>query len=134
MGNNKSIPESVLSIIDGIRTYLGLKLEYLRVTGLERLINVLSSLLIGLLTVAIAFFIMLFLSLAFVWWYGEHIDNMPLAYVLVAGIWLILGLVIYLLRRPLIINPLVRKWFSEIAFMEQEEGSENIQSDNNEAA
>ena len=134
MGKNKSIPDSLLGILEGIKEYLGLKFEYIRVTSLEKLIGVLSSLLLNIFIIAIAFFILLFLSLSFAWWYGERIDNMALAYLLLAGIWLLMALIIYIFRKPLIINPLVSKWFAEIALDEQALEVNNPETEHDEDA
>jgi len=55
----------------------------------------------------LAMFLLLFLSMSFVFWYGNDIGPAWVGALIITGLYLAGGFVIYTLRRVLFINPLV---------------------------
>ena len=120
MSDQRSIPENFSVLAGNIKLYVKLKLEYLKISLLEKQAGLVTGLMLLMLMTSISFFILLFLSLAFVYWFDSRTGNMTLAYLLVAAIWLLLGLVVFLLRKPMLINPVIRKLFAALEIDEDE--------------
>ena len=120
MRDQRSIPENFSVLAGNIKSYVKLKLEYFKISLLEKQAGLVSGLMLLMLMTTISFFILLFLSLAFVYWFDSRTGNMTLAFILVASMWLLLGLVVYLLRKPMFINPVIRKLFAAMEIDEDE--------------
>jgi hypothetical protein len=87
--------------------WLKLEVEYVKLTAAEKLIILLSTMIVGAIIVILMLpvFIMFLFALVGVF---KLIMAPPLAYLTVGGIVLLMILVIYLLRKPLIITPVAR--------------------------
>lgn len=120
MSDQRSIPENFSVLAGNIKSYVKLKLEYLKISLLEKQAELVAGLMLLMLMTTISFFILLLLSLAFVYWFDSRTGNMTLAFLLVAAVWLLLGLVVYLFRKPLLINPVIRKVFAALEVDEDE--------------
>lgn len=120
MSDQRSIPENFSVLAGNIKSYVKLKLEYLKISLLEKQAELVAGLMLLMLMTTISFFILLLLSLAFVYWFDSRTGNMTLAFLLVAAIWLLLGLVVFLFRKPLLINPVIRKVFAALEVDEDE--------------
>lgn len=101
------ISEEIREIFGQSITWAKLELEYVRLTAAEKLVVLASSLILGavLAILLMPIMIMLLFALADVF---KLIMAPALAYLSVAGIVILLILAIYLMRRPLVINPVAR--------------------------
>lgn len=106
---NKSISENLSELIGYYKQYLQLRLKEFKISMGEKLIDTLSSITFGLIFWLIILIVMLFAGFAFAYWFGKSYDNYPLGFLITAGIYLLFGVVFYLLRKPLIFDPLARR-------------------------
>lgn len=82
--------------------YTGLKLnKYVS----EVISTVIKSIVFG----TIASTLLLMLSLAFVFWYGEEIGKTYHGFLILSAIYMLIGLILYLFRNQLFKNPLIKK-------------------------
>ncbi|MBD5194219.1 MAG: phage holin family protein [Bacteroidales bacterium] len=102
-----NILEEIRSLADQSKRWLTLEVEYLKLTAAEKMTLLMGSLIIGFvaLLLAMVVLIMLALSLAEVF---KLMMNPALAYLSTAGAICILLGVFFLLRRPLLMNPIAR--------------------------
>jgi len=89
------------------KQYIKLQIDVARLTLAERLTLLLAGITLGLIAVLFAGFIILLLAFAAADLFKE-IMYPALAYVSTAGVVAIILLIIYLLRKQLIINPIAR--------------------------
>ena len=84
-----------------------LEIEYVKLTAAEKLVVLLSTIIIGgiMAILVLPVFIMFLFALVGVF---RLIMPAPLAYLTVGGIVLLLIFILYLMRKPLIINPVAR--------------------------
>ncbi|MDE7449909.1 MAG: phage holin family protein [Paramuribaculum sp.] len=87
--------------------YFKLNVQELKLTASEKVTVLLSATAVALILAMLAVLVVLFLSLAAVQWLASALP-MGWAYAIVAGIYIVLGVVIFLLRKPLIIDPVAR--------------------------
>ena len=66
-----------------------------------------TFLLIAVIFFILAMFLLLFLSLAFVFWFGKDLGPAWVGALIVTAFYVFLGVLIYVQRHPLFINPLV---------------------------
>lgn len=101
------ITEEIKEIFTQSINWAKLEVEYIKLTASEKLIILLSAILLGgiFMILLIPVFFMLMLALAEVF-----IPMMPaaVAYVVVAGIFLVLIILLYIGRKPLIYNPMAK--------------------------
>lgn len=89
------------------KTWVECEAEYIKLTAAEKFTILLSSLIIGGVCLALALFALGLMSLALVGVFRRIMDP-SLAFLSVAGIVLIIALVLFLLRKPLLFNPIAR--------------------------
>ena len=99
--------EEIRSIFDQSKTWLRLELEYAKLTIAEKLTLLMSTLIIGFvcLLLGVVVLIMLAFSLAEAF---RLIMDPALADLSTAGVICLLLILLYLLRKPLLLNPIAR--------------------------
>ena len=68
-----------------------------------------SYFLMSVIFFILGMFMILFISFAFVFWYGDEVGPTFVGALIVVGFYLLMALVIYGMRYKLFINPLVKK-------------------------
>lgn len=69
------------------------------VTATEKATNLASGILAAVVICIFGFFILLFSSLALAWWLGDIINNRTGGFLIVSGLFLIIMLVVFFLRK-----------------------------------
>lgn len=90
-----------------LRRYGTLKLEYAKLTAAEKFTLLVGWMAIGLICLICASFLIFLLSLAAAELF-KTIMSPALAYICVSGVFLLLIIVVILLRKPMVINPISR--------------------------
>ncbi len=104
-----TIGEQFSSLSENVKEYVTLKLEYFKLVAAEKMTQLLTHLLISLVIFIMIMLIVLFLSFAFILWWGEYIGPSYIGALIVVGFYVLAGVLVYLLRYPLFINPLISK-------------------------
>jgi len=91
------------------------KLNLLRLT--KKVSDVASVVVNSVLIFFISLCILLFISFAGAWWLGDIVQNRALGFLIIAGFYLLIILVLVLMRKkiisPFIRNTLIRKFYEE---------------------
>lgn len=106
LSNDKNI-ETIHDLIIEVRDYLDLQKDLLQVTAVEKVVRLLSAL---VLTIVLAFFLLLviiFFSFAAAYGLALLLPT-PLAFLAIAGVYVLLFILAYAKRRAWIERPLVR--------------------------
>ena len=108
MTNNQEPVENFQQLYDDVKKYVFLQTEYIKIEFVEKLTILLSTLLIiTLMTVlAIIALFYLFFSLAYV--VEPVVGSLGASFGIISGIYVILIVLLFLLRKQLIITPLVK--------------------------
>ncbi|MBD5268117.1 MAG: hypothetical protein HDR48_02925 [Bacteroides sp.] len=102
-----SIASLIGTIFDNGKKWIKLEIEYARLTMAEKLTVLLSTLILGAVAMLLGMVILLLLALALVDVFTMFMAKW-LACLSVCGVILVIIAVIYLLRRPLLENPISR--------------------------
>jgi len=101
------IGEQFSSLSDSAKEYISLQIQYFKLSVAEKLSQLMSNLMITLIIFILVMLILFFLSFAFILWWGDYIGPSYVGALIVAGFYTLVGILVYLLRYPLFINPLV---------------------------
>lgn len=104
MDDNKTVAGN---LIDNARDIVDTSYKLLVLKVVDKATQILSSALAAVTFVIIGFFVVLFLGIGTAIWIGEALDNMKAGYFITGGIFILIILIIYLLRKK-IVFPVLR--------------------------
>lgn len=99
--------DDIRNIFEQSKTWVQLEVEYAKLTAAEKLTMLLSSLIIGFVCLLLGSVVLVLLGFTIAELF-KLILQPSLAYLSAAGSICILVAIIYLLRRPLVLNPISR--------------------------
>ena len=117
---NKSISENLSELVGYYKQYIQLRLKKAKISISEKFIEAVSGMAFGIIFWLIILIVLIFLGFAFAYWYGDKFDDFALGFIITAGAYLVLGFVFFLLRKPLMLDPLARR-LSDVLEIEDEE-------------
>jgi hypothetical protein len=120
---SKKLCDNFDELSENIKAYIKLKTDLLKVSLTEKLSLITSALLLSVIFFILFLFITLFISVAFIFWYRDHAGPLYVGALIVAGFYLIVGGIVFLVRNRLFVDPLVSK-ISQI-LLEEDEDEEN---------
>jgi len=114
MEENKKTSEKIVGAVgDWVETYRNL----MGIRIVERTSMGASVSLLGVLTLLVIVFILLFLGLGSAWWMGEKLDNMKAGFFIVGGVYGTVLIVILLLAKKVLIpgirNLIIKKIYEQ---------------------
>ncbi len=118
-----SFSKSVDEIITISRSYINTRIELWKLTLLEKASLAGSFFISSIILVLIGAFCLLFISLAFAFWYGQRTGDTAVGFLILTGFYLLLGIIFVLGRKKMVIGPIIRS-MSEILYKEDENEEE----------
>lgn len=103
-----SLSSQIKQLIEQLKVYVNLRLDYMRLYVADFLIRFFSGMVLWLVIFLFLFFVLVFGSFAFAFWFGELTGNMALGFLIIAGFYVLLAVLIYLLRKQLLIKPFTK--------------------------
>ena len=118
--DNDNLGTSLIETLEEFKAYIENQVTYNKLLLTKRVGEFSSYLILFILLLGFSGLVLLFLSFAFAGWFDDITDlGTGAGYLVVAGIYIVLGLIVYVFRYRLIFNP-TRKLFGEIFFGENE--------------
>ena len=117
--------KSIRNLINEIRDYAGLRVEFLKLDFVGKLITLLSALLLAVVLLVIFAVALLFLSYTVALLLADVVGSLAGACAIVAGVDLLLGLLVYIFRHTLIMRPTAS--FIARIFLEKKNDTQNKQ-------
>lgn len=96
------------SLFNQAKVFISSKYDYSKLTLAEKLSIILAQIAIFAIALLIGFSILMFLSFALVNTLSKATDSPALSYLIVAGIWALICLLIFTFKTVLIVNPITR--------------------------
>jgi uncharacterized membrane protein YqjE len=103
------ISDNFSAITENIKEYIDLRVTLVKLILTEKIAKLASFFLISVIFFILAMFLLLFLSLAFVFWFGEEIGPTYAGALIVTAFYVLVGILIYFMRHRLFYDPLVTK-------------------------
>lgn len=91
-----------------VKEYIDLRMKLLRLQGIRMASQSLAILALILILSVMFLFVMVFLGLALSAWLAQYMGSEIIGYLITTGIYLLFMLLVYLFRRPLLLNPFIR--------------------------
>jgi uncharacterized membrane protein YqjE len=101
------ISENVSLLTENVKDYVNLRIDLAKIILTEKMARLGSFFLLAVIFFILAMFLLLFISLAFVFWFGEAIGPAWIGALIVTAFYIVLGTLIYVKRHQFFINPLV---------------------------
>ena len=111
---DKSFRNNVAEILLIAKAYINARIELWRLTLLEKSSLAGAFFLGTVVMVLIIAFCLLFLSLAFAYWYGQRTGDLATGFLITAGFYVVVGIVFLLTRRYAITGPVIKNLASII--------------------
>lgn len=105
---NSSFSENLNEIIKIARSYVNTRIELWKLSLLEKTSLAGAFFLSSVIIVLIVAFCLLFISLAFAFWYGQRTGDLSTGFLILAGFYLIIGLIFIVSRKILVTGPVVK--------------------------
>ncbi len=115
------ISDNVSSLTENVKDYVNLRIDYIKILLTEKIAKLASFFLISVIFFILAMFLILFISFAFVFWFGEEVGPTFVGSLIIVGAYIVIALLIYGMRYKWFINPLVK----HLAKIIMEEENEN---------
>ena len=112
MDDNKTVAGK---LIENARDIVETSYKLLVLKVVDKATRILSSALAAITFFVIGFFVVLFLGIGTAIWIGEALENMKAGYFITAGIFIVVILIIYLLRKkivfPALRDSIIKKFY-----------------------
>ena len=114
------LSENLAEITAAVKSYINTRIDLLKLTLLQKITKAGTFMLTFVSVLVSLFAVLIFLMFAFSFWYGQETGSLAIGFLISAGVFLILLVLIYLLRRVIFSNTLVRI-FSHILFSDEDQ-------------
>lgn len=98
---------------DEVKKYLTLQIDYAKLTAVEKLVVLLSAIALATVLMILGACVLFYLSFAIVYMLVDVIGCVWGAYLIVSGLFVVLAIVVFALRKQLILDP-VAKFFTKL--------------------
>ena len=109
--------EKIEELADNIKQYVNNRIDAAKLTAAEKTSGVIANLIAGLIVAAVFMFFIVFASIAFSLLLGEWIGKLWAGFLIVAGIYLLIGIIVWIAREKIIrlpiMNALIKQLFGE---------------------
>ena len=106
---NRSLTESLGELNEVVKQYINARIRLMQVVLLDKFAKGGTLLISAVIIVMAIAFIVFLLTLAFSYWYGQNYGSIIEGFLLSAAFYLIITLIIYWLRKPLITNRIIKE-------------------------
>ena len=111
---DNSISAQLKKIFDQIKDYFDLSVGFIKLTVAEYLIRFFSSLVLWMVIFLFLFFVLVFGSFAFAYWFGELTGRWSLGFLIVSGFYVLLAALIFVFKKALIVRPFTQLILSQL--------------------
>jgi hypothetical protein len=118
--SNNSLSDNFTDLYDSVKSYVEARLILFKLKVTEKITRTGTYFISTFVILSVFLFALLFLSFAFSFWYGQRYGDIAGGFLISAGFYILLAFIIYLLRKPLFSNNIVKN-VSTIIFSEEEE-------------
>jgi hypothetical protein len=116
---NQTITENFSELSSSVRKYIQAHIDLLKVRLLEKLVKI-GTYFFSLVTlILILAFILISLTFAFSFWYGQVYGNLVGGFLISAGFYLLMAILVIIFRKKLFTNNIIRN-LSQILFSDDE--------------
>ncbi len=128
MASDKSLFGQTEELFTHLRRYVEFRINDIKFSIARGWVKFVSDIIILILVMVMVIFILMFLSFAFAYWFGEETGRWALGFILTAAFWAIIALLVYLFRKPLILDHVARSMAEDLLKHENNDEDEEDQN------
>ncbi|MDZ7743923.1 MAG: phage holin family protein [Bacteroidota bacterium] len=121
--SEKKLSENLAELKNLAKSYVDSYIILLKLRFLEKLSRIGTFLVSAVILIMILGFALFFATFAFSYWYGKNMGNFAEGLLISTAFYLLLAIIVYVFRKKLIGNPVI-KTISSILFKEDDENEE----------
>ena len=118
---NADFKQPVKILLDELKKYVDLQLEYNKVAYRKKSAEMMGQLILFAMLFGVFVFVMMFLSFAFVNWYAAQGGSRMAGFLWVTAFYLLIALIIYAFREPLIFSTLRKILGKHLSSMQEKQ-------------
>ncbi|NDV66219.1 phage holin family protein [Bacteroides sp. 224] len=99
--------KDIRELIREFKQYIELQKEYTKLELTEKLTIIFSAIILAFVLVTLGIVVLFYLSFSLAYLLAPHIGGLIVSYAIIAGVIILLMIMVYIFRKPLIITPLV---------------------------
>lgn len=119
MAKDTSLQENFSELQEAINSYVNARVNYWKITLIEKVARAGTYLFTSVLVLAAATFLYLLLSLAFSFWFAEHQGSLVNGILISAGVYALIVFILVLFRKKIFANSIVKN-LAEIIYEDEE--------------
>ena len=108
------------TFVEHAKDYAEARLELVKLDASAKISNVVSSIASAVVIGLVGLFALLFVSIGTAWWIGQANNNPSMGFFIVAGFYVVVGIVLYLLRNSIKI-PILNQLLHAMHYDEEED-------------
>lgn len=116
---DKTLTDNVSELNSIVRRYIDARIKLWKVDLLEKISTSGTYFFTTFMMLLLISFVLLFATFAFSYWYGNNYGNIAVGFLISAGFYIILGIILYIFRKPVFSNNIIRN-MSGIIFSDKE--------------
>ncbi len=106
----EQLTDELNEVKDDFEEYVNAKIDLAKLHAAENLSRFFSGMLLKMGLFYLFFFVLLFTSLAIAYWLNQYFDGNGTGFIIVAGFYLLVSVVFFLLRKTLIQRPIIQSF------------------------
>ena len=115
-----ALSENFAEITSAVKRYINARFDLLKLTLLQKITRAGTYFLTFVSVLVSVFSLLIFIMFAFSFWYGQKTGHLAEGFLISAGFFMVLLILVFLLRKHIFSNPLVRI-FSHILFSDEDQ-------------
>lgn len=128
MQQEEQEPKSILTEIpEHIKDYVETQIQYYTLVAAEKAGSAASKFALGIILSLFGYLFLLFLSIAFALWIGKALDNYFVGFFIIAGVYLLISILVFILKDKLIQTPITNLIITKIANHNKKEKSDETE-------
>jgi uncharacterized membrane protein YcjF (UPF0283 family) len=112
-------------LVSEVKEYINIKLDALKLTVAEKISRIAAVIIAGAVVAVAVLFFVIFLSISLAYLLGEIFGSVWLGFLTVAGLYLLIGLIIWSGKRKMIQIPIMNSILAQWNLKEEEEDEED---------
>lgn len=118
--SKNTLSDNFTELYDSVKDYVEARITLFKLRLTEKITRTFTYFISTAVIVTVLLFALLFLSFAFSFWYGKYNGNIAEGFLISAGFYLVLALIIFVFRKQIFADNIVKN-ISSIIFAEEEE-------------
>lgn len=110
----QNIKEKVESLLENVSSYVEQRKDLFVLDAAEKTSSVISWVVAGILVAVLGGLVLLFVSIGAAWMIGQSINNMPMGFLIIAGLYVVVLVIVLIIRKSVLQLTLINYFIKKI--------------------